>query len=154
MISGKVSDLKLYFTLNPCLEYVEKFLQEYFAQPKPDGDYEIIPGRLKASIATYETVESSTRNFEAHRQFCDVQVILKGNECIEWADIDSCTEQISEEYSKGGDIAFYAEPALSSSVALSSGMFLVARPEDAHKPCIIASDKSEQVTKVVFKIKL
>lgn len=154
MVSGKISDLKLYFSLHPCLEFIDKFLQEYAQQPKPDGDYDIIPGRLRVNISTYSTVESSTRKFEAHRQFCDVQVILRGNERIEWADLDCCKVQLSEEYSRGGDIAFYDEPEFSSSVALSDGMFLIARPEDAHKPCIIAGRQSEQVTKAVFKIKL
>ncbi len=154
MISGKIEDLKRYFSLHPTMEFVDKFLAEYSAEPKPDGGYEIIPGRLNANIQSYKTGSAEEKRFEAHRKFADVQVVVKGNERIDWADLSVCTDVISEEYSKGGDIAFYADPKYLSSVTLETGMFMVMFPEDAHKPCVMAGNEPESVTKIVFKVLL
>ncbi len=154
MISGKISDLKRYFSVHPAMEFIDRFMQEYLAEPKPDGSYEIIPGRLKAGISSYETAAAEGKKLEAHKAFADVQVIVKGTERIDWADLSKCTDMVSEEYSKGGDIAFYSDPEYVSSVVLETGMFMVMFPEDAHKPCVMAGDKPEAVTKIVFKILL
>lgn len=155
MISGKIADLKRYYPLHPAFEFVDKFLQEYMADPKPDGSYEILPGRLTAGIATNEMADAQTKDFEAHKKFADVQVIMKGTERIDWADLDTCTEMVSEEYSKGGDIAFYKDPEFVSKVILDEGEFMIMFPEDAHKPCVKpTADASQPVTKIVFKVLL
>lgn len=154
MISGKISDLKRYYSVHPAFEFVGKFMEEYMAEPKDDGSYEILPGRLKANISTYETGKAETKKFEAHKKYADVQVVVKGTERIDWADVDSCTDMVSEEYSTVGDIAFYNDPAYVSEVRLGAGEFMVMFPEDAHKPCINAGAESQTVTKIVFKVLL
>ncbi len=154
MISGKIADLKRYYSVHPAMEFIDKFMQEYTADPKPDGGCDIIPGRLKASISSYETGKAEEKLFEAHKKFADVQVVVKGNERIDWADLSVCTDTVSEEYSKGGDIAFYADPKYLSSVTLETGMFMMMFPEDAHKPCVMAGEAPEAVTKIVFKVLL
>ncbi len=154
MISGKIEDLKYYYSVCPEFKNVYEFVKEYFEAPKADGSYEIIPDKLSASIATYSTAPAAEKQLEAHRKYADVQVVLKGAERIECAHISDCKVEISEEFSKGGDIGFYADPEYVSSVALDAGMFLYLLPEDAHKPCVNAGADSMQVTKVVFKIKL
>ncbi len=154
MVSGKIADLKRYYSLHPAMEFIDKFMQEYMAEPKPDGGYEIIPGRLKATVSSYETGKAEEKRFEAHKKFADVQVIVKGAERIDWADLSVCTDMLSEEYSKGGDIAFYAEPKFLSKVTLKTAMFMVMFPEDAHKPCVMAGNTPEAVTKIVFKVLL
>ncbi len=154
MISGKIEDLKYYYSVCPEFENVYAFVKEYFEAEKADGSYEIIPDKLSASIATYSTSPAAERQLEAHRRYADVQVVLKGAERIECAHISDCKVELSEEFSKGGDIGFYADPEYVSSVVLDKGTFLYLLPEDAHKPCVNAGEESAQVTKVVFKIKL
>ena len=154
MISGKISDLKRYYPVNPAFEFISKFLDEYQAQPKESGEYEILPGRLKAIVATNELDDADTKNFEAHRKYADVQVIVKGTERIDWAYLGNCGAMVSEEYSKGGDIAFYEDPEFSSAVTLYEGEFMVMFPEDAHKPCVKPCENAQPATKIVFKVLL
>ena len=110
MITGKIEDLKHYYSVCPEFEKVYEFVKEYFASPKADGSYELIPDKLNANIATYMTGAAETKQLEAHRRYADVQIVLKGAERIDWAHISACTDEISEEFSKGGDIGFYADP--------------------------------------------
>ncbi len=154
MIVGKIQDLKTYYSVCPEFKNIFDFVTEYFAAPKVDGSYELIADKLSANIATYTTGDAATKNLEAHRRYADVQIVLKGTERIDWAHISDCTDEISEEFSKGGDIGFYADPACVSSIVLDAGTFVYLLPEDAHKPCVMTGDKGEEVTKVVFKIKL
>ncbi len=154
MISGKISDLKRYYPLHPAFEFVSKFMEEYQAEPKDNGEYEILPGRLKAIIATNEMGDAETKKFEAHKKYADVQVIVKGTERIDWADLENCTDMVSEEYSTGGDIAFYNDPEFVSKVILDEGEFMIMFPEDAHKPCVKAGDTADTVKKIVFKVLL
>lgn len=154
MIVGKIQDLKNYYSVCPEFKNIFDFVTDYFASPKADGSYELIADKLTASIATNTMGDAATKQLEAHRKYADVQVVLKGTERIDWAHISDCTDEISEEFSKGGDIAFYADPACVSSLILDAGMFVYLLPEDAHKPCVMAGDTAEDVTKVVFKIKL
>lgn len=154
MIYGKISDMPLYFSCNPQLEAAYNFLTEYMNSPKPDGGYEVEQGVLNVNISTYVPSEAETKRFEAHRKYADIQVVLNGTERIDCANIDACTDMLSEEYSKGGDIAFYADPQYYSKVVLEKGMFLFLMPHDAHKPCIAPDESGAKVTKAVFKVLL
>ena len=154
MIAGKFEDLKYYYSVCPELENVYAFVKDYFENEKADGSYELIPDKLSANIATYTTFPAEERQLEAHRRYADVQIVLKGAERIDCAHISDCKVELSEEFSKGGDIGFYADPEYVSSVVLDKGTFLYLLPEDAHKPCVNAGAESAEVTKVVFKIKL
>lgn len=154
MITGKIDDLKLYYSVCPEFEKVYEFVKEYFENPKPDGSYELIADKLNANIATYCTGAAGTKQLEAHRRYADVQIVLKGAERIDWAHISDCKVELSEEFSKGGDIGFYADPEYVSSILLNAGTFVYLLPEDAHKPCVNAGADSAEVTKVVFKVKL
>ncbi|MBQ3499755.1 MAG: YhcH/YjgK/YiaL family protein [Clostridia bacterium] len=154
MITGKIDDLKLYYSVCPEFEKVYDFVKEYFENPKPDGSYELIADKLTASIATNITGAAETKQLEAHRKYADVQIVLKGVERIDWAHISDCKVELSEEFSKGGDIAFYADPDYVSSIILDAGTFVYLLPEDAHKPCVNAGAESAEATKVVFKVKL
>ena len=154
MITGKTDDLPLFFALHPAFEYIHRFMVEFSGCPKPDGNYTVVEGRIKVSISTYNTAQPQLRKLEAHKKFCDVQVVLRGRERIEYAPLCDCGKMISEEYSRGGDIAFYADPENISSIVLENGSFAVFRPEDAHKPCLQVAGESETVTKAVFKFTL
>lgn len=154
MITGKIDDLKLYYSVCPEFEKVYEFVKSYFENPKADGSYELIADKLNANIATYNTGAAETKQLEAHRRYADVQIVLKGAERIDWAHISDCKVELSEEFSKGGDIGFYADPEYVSSILLDAGTFVYLLPEDAHKPCVNAGAQSAEVTKVVFKVKL
>ncbi len=154
MISGKMTDFNRYYSVDPSFEAAHKFYNEFVAEPKESGEYVIIPDKLKAIVSTNDLGDADTKNFEAHRAYADIQVIVKGTERIDWADLDTCGAVVSEEYSKGGDIAFYEDPEFVSEVTLYEGGFMVMFPEDAHKPCVKPCENAAPATKIVFKVKL
>ena len=50
MITGKIDDLKLYYSVCPEFEKVYEFVKEYFENPKADGGYELIADKLNANL--------------------------------------------------------------------------------------------------------
>ena len=90
------------------------------------------------------------RQFENHKKYIDLQIVLDGKEEIHWADTASL-KMVSEEFSQGGDIAFYVGESMGY-VLLGGDQCAILFEEDAHMPNVLHG-KSENVLKVVFKIK-
>ena len=105
MIIDKFENLPLYFSCLPGLDKAAEFLA---GENIADGHYEIDGEKIFANVSSYEPKEfNSDMRFEAHRKYADLQAVLEGEERIDWAPLGSLREE-SEEYSKGGDIAFYS----------------------------------------------
>ena len=105
MIIDKFENLPLYFSCLPGLDKAAEFLA---GENIADGHYEIDGEKIFANVSSYEPKEfNGDMRFEAHKKYADLQAVLEGEERIDWAPLGSLKEE-SEEYSKGGDIAFYS----------------------------------------------
>ncbi len=153
MIIDKADNLLQYKEEYPVFEAIYEFIQKHNQEHFAPGTYKIDGERLFASIAQYRTDATKEAKFEAHKKYADLQYIVSGMEKIGWAPLsDVEANLVSEEYSKGGDIAFYDGKSKFDFV-LTKGSFLFLLPEDAHAPCLCA-DKETNVEKIVFKIQL
>ena len=86
---------------------------------------------------------------EAHREYMDIQYIVKGKEVMGWANLDSCTIQgeFNEEKDFGlytGDFEFFT---------INEGICYVVFPEDVHMPGRHL-DVPNDFVKVVVKLKV
>ncbi|MDY6017047.1 MAG: YhcH/YjgK/YiaL family protein [Oscillospiraceae bacterium] len=146
MIYDKIENLKLYYSLNPHFEQIADFIANNDLAAMECGSYEVAPG-VKAGISEYEPGSGS--DFEAHREYHDLQYAVSGEETIEVIPTEFA------ENSKGytPDIEFFtSQKCESTKVSLVQGTFAFLAPGDAHKPCVkLGSDK---IKKVVFKIKI
>lgn len=149
MIVDSFENLSLYFSSVAGLDKAAKFLCDFAKGEIKNGRYDIDGDKVYANVSTYSPKEfSSDMLFEAHRKYIDLQAVIAGGERIDWAPLGSLKEE-SEEYSKGGDAAFYSGDA-HINVCLKAGEFALLLPDDAHKPCIHSDFDS--VTKAVIKI--
>ena len=87
---------------------------------------------------------------EAHREYLDLQLVVKGTETFLFQAIDLGEEATS--YDKKKDVEFYTAPYYNS-VVLSEGNFAIVFPNDLHVGNIVAG-KEETVKKFVFKLKI
>jgi YhcH/YjgK/YiaL family protein len=78
-----------------------------------------------------ETKAADSGDFEAHRTYLDVQVLLEGSEVILWADADALEESVP--YDSEKDKVLYRGEG--SPVAIRPGMCYICWPHDAHKAC-------------------
>lgn len=152
MIVDKIENLKLYSGAIPGLLKAVDFLQEFLKGNRLEGKYEIDGDNVFAFVQrNVPNTFDDNMKFEAHRKYIDLQAILEGDERIDWAKLGD-VEQVSEEYSKGGDIAFYSGKE-QVKICLHAGDAAILFPLDAHKPNIRFTD-CENVLKAVVKIRV
>jgi YhcH/YjgK/YiaL family protein len=72
--------------------------------------------------------------FEAHRRYIDIQLVVRGQEAIGVAPLPGLVT--IEPYDSARDIEFFAVPRMSETLALRAGDFAVFTPGDAHRPSL------------------
>ena len=143
MIYDTIENLGKY----PLLEKVKAFLNEHKGQILENGKY-ILDENCYLAVSEYET--GTGKDYEAHREYIDVQMLLKGREYIFVQDIQKGTPVT--EYNEQKDIIFY-KTENGVAYELNDGNFLLLDVNDLHKPCV-AINEPMLVKKYVFKIQI
>ena len=86
---------------------------------------------------------------EAHRQYLDIQYIVKGKEVMGWADLADCKPE--GEFNEAKDVGKYSGSF--EYMTINEGICYVAFPEDAHMPGRHL-DVPNDFVKVVVKLKV
>lgn len=147
MIKDKLKNAKTYYNLSDNLKKGLEWLERTDLEIIPDGKYEINGQKVYASVQTYETKIDA--KYESHRNYIDIQYMIKGSEKIGVTDLSNCTTCIK--YDSERDLEFYDINCTEEYLELSESQFLIFYPNDAHKPSI-AIDKPSIVKKVVVKV--
>ncbi len=120
------------------------------APDAPDGRHEIDGDRVFCMVQTYETQKKEGREFEAHRDYADIQCLLKGVESILWAPVDKLT--VTKKYET--DYELYSLTENMTEIVLTPGRFCVLLPRDAHAPCVAYQGIIVPARKAVVKVSL
>jgi biofilm protein TabA len=116
----------------------------------PLGRHAIDGDRLYLVLAEYETRAAELGAPETHRDHCDVQVVLAGEERIGWAPLGSACHPRGA-YDAGKDLQLYEPvPGMSWLVAVP-GSFFFLDPSDVHQPGV-AVGAPGRVRKLVGKV--
>ena len=86
---------------------------------------------------------------EAHRNYLDIQYVVKGKEVVGWADLADCKQE--GEFNETKDVGKYSGEF--EYITVPEGICYVVFPEDAHMPsCHL--DTPNDFVKVVVKLKV
>ncbi len=86
---------------------------------------------------------------EAHRNYLDIQYIVRGKEVMGWADLKDC--ELVGEFNEAKDVGKYTGPF--EYMTINEGVCYVAFPEDVHMPGRHL-DVPNDFVKVVVKLKV
>ena len=153
MIIDSIENATQYEKLLPGIAKAMKILNNKLLRlaHKPDGRYEIDSDNLFFIIQRYTTKPIEQGRLEAHQKYIDVQYVVSGKEMIGYAPTGSL--EIDTPYDKETDASFYKKTDHITHLKLTSGMFSIFYPVDAHMPgCQF--DGPAQVHKVVVKIRV
>lgn len=150
MIFDTVKNMKFYSSIMPQMDKIQQFTLDFMAGKTENKRYDLDGDNLFVSPATYVSKDREGAEYESHKKYADVQVVVKGHEYIGVAPLDDCV--VTKPFTDGGDIAFYTSDK-GTFCLLEEGYFLVLFPQDAHMPCIKVND-NEEVTKLVFKVRI
>lgn len=146
MIFDTAKNLKLYSEFNPVFTAIADFIEKNNLKSMDCGSYDVAEG-IKVSISEYEPATGG--DFEAHRDYHDLQLAITGEEAIDVLPIEFARNSTGYK----PDIEFFTEQtAAATRVALTEGTFAFLAPADTHKPCIKMG--TEKIKKAVFKIKI
>lgn len=148
MIKDKLKNAKIYYNLSENIKKGLIWLKETDLKNLKDGRYEIDGNNIYASIQTYKT--KSDADYEAHRNYIDIQYIITGKEFIGVTDLTNCKTCI--EYDQERDLEFFKCLQEDDYQPMREGEFIILYPHDAHKPSMDYENLKNEVKKVVVKV--
>ena len=149
MIKDTLNNAKYYYCLSKNLKKGFEWLNNNNLSEIKCDKYLIDAENIYANVQEYDTKEDA--NFEAHKQYIDIQCVIKGTEQVVVCDRNACS--VVEEYNQEKDIEFLTCDSTNDTIVLNQGDFLILYPQDAHKPSITYK-KKEKVKKIVVKVAL
>ncbi len=142
MIIDKLCQAAQYEVLHPMFKEAFEFLKT--AAEKPDGRHEL-SGDMYVNMMSVRTHPAGAADLEAHRSYIDIQYIMGGHSACGWAQTDEA--EVSVEYDAEKDCGFYRGER--SLMPVSSGMFYILYPHDAHEPHVTDGEASSYRVAVV-----
>ena len=147
MIFDRIENLNNYSGLGRVYTAL-KFLSDTDFTKVPLGKYELDGDNIYYMVQKYNTDPDKTVA-EAHKKYIDIQYIVKGEEIIAVAPIQS--EKTEVEAKEEKDVWFY--DCETQPLILKDGEFMVLYPNDLHLPGKAVNEPKE-VLKVVVKVKV
>ena len=149
MVFGNISDLKDYSWLEEGVRKAFAYAQTHDLLSYEKGRHDIDGDDLYVNIVEYETTTPENRFWEAHKQYLDLHLMLRGPEQI---DVNFIQNMEQKEYVPKDDfLPLFGDR--NSCVVLNAGDFLLAYPADAHRTAV-AVDGPVVIKKAIFKIKI
>ena len=147
MICDSMRAFSRYAALAP--EVWEK-LSAFFAALTEDtepGSYELAGPALRVNLVDAKLAPVESGKYEAHRQFIDIHIPLRGTETIICRN-NSCDLKQIGSFDEAGDCVFF-EAAPGMPVYLEPGYFLFLYPGEPHH---VLTGDGEAISKVIIKI--
>ena len=108
-----------------------------------------LSGRNKILVQANTTKPAQGQLLEAHREFLDIQYILKGGETVGWAPLDKLT--LEGEFNAAKDKGSYSGEC--DFMDIREGYCYVVFPEDGHMPgCHV--NEAKELVKLVIKLEV
>lgn len=123
------------------------FLQQYTDELMP-GKY-MLEGEDFFSLKDNTTKSIEDCRFEAHKEYADVQLVIRGGEMIACRPLEK-GEKPAEQTAE--DCWMYPDAQSDDKICLTDGMFAVFFPGELHKPNIRLGEETGN-RKVIMKLK-
>lgn len=150
MIYDKIDNLEIYAGVSEDIRLGLEWLRGVNPEIEK-GVYELSP-RVKAIVYEYTTKEINENGYEAHRDYIDIQYLLKGSEKISCLPLEYLKE--TKAYKAEIDAAFYEEVNVTpQEMLIGNGYFAIYFPQDGHMPGLCDVNRGD-VKKIVVKVKI
>lgn len=147
MITDKIENLRNYSKVEPAFDVIADFLDKNSLADLPVGSIDLGSG-ITLNLSEYEPYPEGDK-WEAHLKYSDLQVVVLGNEKMDWAPVSN--GEGGEGYHDDDDYELYKSCGDAyASIFGTAGTFAYFAPCDAHRPGL--KYKDTKVKKAVFKI--
>jgi YhcH/YjgK/YiaL family protein len=152
MIVDHLSNIEKYRGISPNFDLAIDYIKTHQLIDIDLGRTEISGQNLYLLRDSYVPKGIHSCYFEGHKNYADIQIVLKGYEYIGYCYKGSSGVTVKTPYQQDKDVEKY-EIIDFTKVFLHEQMFVIVFPDDLHMPKL-AKDFGIQVEKAVFKVKL
>jgi len=146
MIIDTIGASAAYFKMHPLFVQAFDFLLNTDFSNWTPGKVVLLENKLTATLMDVEGKQPAEAKLEAHKQYIDIQMVVKGSETMGWSPLSACTHEVAA-YDSEKDIVFFSDSP-TTHIKVRSGVFVVFFPTDGHAPCI----GEGPIRKVVIKV--
>ncbi len=147
MILDRIEHFERYIEIIPEIYDVIKFVEKTKKENLPAGKYPLQNGFALIQEGTTRRFDDA--DFEVHREYLDIQVIVSGSEYVEYADMTTLKTKVPFDLEK--DLELMSGEG--SKILIKPDTFYILYPTDGHKPCC-HEDIPTNYKKVLAKIKI
>jgi YhcH/YjgK/YiaL family protein len=148
MITGRIEDLRNYGVPAEGIEEALDWLEKAGVETLEPGRYPLEGTEAFAIVAEGTTVPEESEEWEAHRRYADLQVVLSGDEVMGFAPLSEMTPK--GRYDEQTDCQVFS--GTGNFLQLHAGGFAFFAPHDAHKAMLSPKSGPFRVRKVIFKL--
>ena len=148
MIADTLENVRHYGIPVDGLEEALAWLEKEDLQGLEPGRYPLGDSGGTAILAEGPTVPAEREDWEAHRRFADLQVVLSGAELMGFAPLSSMVPK--GPYSEKEDCILLEGEG--NFMLVRAGTFAVFMPQDAHKAMLSPASGTVNVRKAIFKL--
>lgn len=151
MILDTINNSAKYEVLHKSFKKAFDFIRESDLKSMKIGRYEIDGDNIFALVQEYTSKAVEEKQFEAHKNYIDIQYMISGSEMMGYTIPEYLT--VTTEYNPDKDVELYSHTSFTECELDAEG-FAIFYPEDSHMPgCSISGKDSGEVKKLVLKIK-
>lgn len=147
MIIDRINRFQQYSRNIPEIYEVMKFVEKTKKENLPVGKYPLQNGFVLIQEGTTRRFEDA--DFEVHREYIDIQVIVSGTEYVEYADMTELKTKVPFDLEK--DLELMSGEGCK--IQIKPDTFYILYPTDGHKPCCHEYTPTSY-KKVLAKIKI
>jgi YhcH/YjgK/YiaL family protein len=140
-------------SMNPNWEKALSWLRGDSWKDIPIGKTEIDGSGLYALRSSYTSKIRSDSQYESHRAYADIHMVIKGSELVLVCQRDGLKTVEPYSTEKDSDL-LEGEPEYIHRIVLGFPAALVLFPCDVHRPSVAPDDKPGEVEKIVLKVEL
>ena len=104
------------------------------------------------TLQEYMTKPENAVKMESHRKYIDIQIMVRGEERMDIADISRLI--LKEEYDPEKDVMLWNAPQRMAGITLKEGDCVILYPENAHRGAIMNGSRQQRVLKIVGKVRI
>ncbi|OAT14873.1 putative sugar isomerase [Buttiauxella noackiae ATCC 51607] len=149
MILGRISELSAQTGIAPQLLAIIKQALAKHPETLSAGRHEIDGDDIFMNVMSFDTSEPQSKRYEQHREYLDIQLLLNGQERIDFGPIGAAIEP--DVYHQDDDYLLCDEVVPCQTLHMQPGMFAIFLPGEPHKPGCV-SETAQSISKVVIKV--
>lgn len=151
MILGCLNEKELIHSIPRNIFNALGFVKNYDMSTINDGRYDIDGDDIYINVMTVNSVNKESKAFEIHHEYVDIQILIDGEECMEYASPLDVIQPLSD-YDPVNDFQSVVPNGHISTLLLKQNMFAVFYPGEPHKPtCYI--NEARTIKKAVMKVR-